>query len=138
MQQKSLKSKMKVDKIHSDSRGDIFLLFGDTLKEHEEITIFTTKKGYARGGCIHNNNDEYCSVLEGEITYYVGKKTVIYMKMKKGDTIKIPKGTPHYFVATKDCIVMEWGATPKEKLEKHKEFRKMVDDINGRREKEGR
>ena len=42
----------------------------------------------------------------------------------------IPRNTPHYFIALEDSIILEWGATPEEKINKHKEFRKMVDDIN--------
>lgn len=125
---------MQIKKIYDDERGKIFIIKGD-LKEHEEITIFTTKKGYARGGCIHEINDEYCIVLEGSITYYIDKKTVPYRKMNRGLSVKIPKNTPHYFVATSDCIVMEWGATEKEKQNKHKEFRIIVDDINERQKK---
>jgi len=122
---------MKLTQIHNDKRGKILLLTED-LKEHEEITIMTCKKGFARGGCIHKDNDEYCTLLEGTATYYVNKIHVPYIKMTKGSTIKIPKNSPHYFVATSDCIMLEWGATPVEKQEKHKEFRKRVDEINGK------
>ena len=52
---------LKLSKLHEDKRGEIYLITGD-LKEHEEITLFTTRKGYARGGCIHNINDEYCTI----------------------------------------------------------------------------
>jgi len=33
-------------------------------------------------------------------------------------------------VSLSDSIVMEFGATPEEKKEKHPEFRKIVDEIN--------
>lgn len=119
-----------VEQIHEDKRGSINLLKGPALQEHEEITIFTCKEGFARGGCIHKEHDEFCVVFEGEIIYYIEKPTIPFMKMHKGDIVKIPKNTPHYFVAKTDCIVAEWGATPEEKLDKHKEFRKIVETIN--------
>jgi len=117
---------LKLEKIHEDNRGDIYLLKGD-LKEHEEISILTTKKGVARGGCIHRINDEYNVVLEGEIIYYVGEQE---FHMKKGDTVKVPKNTPHYFLSLLDSIVAEWGATTEEKKDKYAPLRKIVEKIN--------
>lgn len=125
---------LKLEKIHEDKRGDIYLMIGDDLKEHEEITLFTTKKGYARGGCIHNFNDEYCCVLEGKINYFVGEEKS--KLVKKGEIVRIPKAKPHYFISLTDSLVIEWGATPEEKKEKHPEFRKKANDINKRKEKE--
>jgi len=123
--------KLQLHKIHEDDRGAIFLIKGD-LKEHEEITLFTTKKGLARGGCIHKKNDEHCVVLEGKIIYYIGEaiKSNAGLLCDKGDSVLIPKNTPHYFIAFEDSLVMEWGATPEEKLEKHKETREIVEEIN--------
>ena len=93
--------------------------------------IFTTKKGFVRGGCVHNLNDEFCCVIEGELLYRLGDKVI---DCKKGDTIAIPKGTPHYFQALTYCVVLEWGATPEEKKEKHFEFRKIVETLNEKME----
>jgi hypothetical protein len=45
-------------------------------------------------------------------------------------SIKIPKGTPHYFISWGYSLVLEWGATIEEKGEKHLEFRQIVDRIN--------
>jgi len=122
---------LQLRKIHNDERGAIFLLEGTDLKEHEEITIFTCKRGKSRGGCIHKFHDEYCTVFEGIIRYYISNKPYP-MVLSKGESVKIPKDTPHYFVAITDCIVAEWGATPEEKKEKHPETRKIVDEINER------
>jgi len=116
--------------IHKDERGSINLLVGDTLKNFEEITLFITNEGFARGGCIHRLNNEYCVVLEGKINYFIGDKPeAIY---KEGDRVFIPKNTPHYFIAMTDCIVVEWGAAPVEKKERHEKFRQIVDKINRR------
>jgi quercetin dioxygenase-like cupin family protein len=118
---------LKLEKLHEDKRGEIYLIIGD-FQEHEEVTLFFTRKNYARGGCIHKIHDEYCTVLEGKIRYFIGTNDPI--EMKAGDTVKIQKNTPHYFLSLKDSIVMEWGATPAEKKEKHEEFRKKVEMIN--------
>ena len=119
---------LKMKRIHKDKRGEIYLITGD-LKEHKELTVFTCKKSFARGGCIHKKHDEYCVVFEGEIDYYIGscKRPV---NAKKGEVIKIHKNTEHYFVAKTDCIVSEWGALPSEKKVKHAKTRKIVDEIN--------
>ena len=117
---------LKLSKLHEDKRGEIYLITGD-LKEHEEITLFTTRKGYARGGCIHNINDEYWTILEGSVRYWVGDKIKDY---STGDSLVIPKATPHYFLSLTDSLVTEFGATPAEKKEKYEPFRKIVDSIN--------
>jgi len=121
-------TKLQLHKIHSDKRGDIYNITED-LKEFEEVVIFTCKKGFARGGCIHNKNDEYCVVIEGCIRYYIGNKPYPTV-LGSGDRVRIPKRTSHYFIALKDSIVMEWGATKEEKLEKHPGTRKIVEEIN--------
>ncbi|MHA1342890.1 MAG: cupin domain-containing protein [Promethearchaeota archaeon] len=117
---------MKLTEIHSDKRGKICLLEGD-LQYHQEVTVFITKAGFLRGGCIHNLNDEFSCIIEGEVLYRLKNKII---KCKKGDSILIPKGTPHYFQSVTDSIVLEWGATPEEKKGKYPEFRKIVERLN--------
>lgn len=121
---------MEFKQIHSDKRGTINLLLGD-LKEHQEVTIFTTNKGFARGGCIHNLNDEYNCVIEGQIEYFIGSNSMI---LSTGDSVRIPKSTPHYFYSITNSVVMEWGASPEEKKEHHPEFRKKVEEINAKKD----
>jgi len=116
---------MKFHEIHKDSRGSINILTEDMALD--EVTVFTTRKGFARGGCIHNINDEYTCVVEGEVEYCIGDET---QNLKMGESLIIPKGTPHYFVSLTDSIVLEWGASPAEKMEKHAEFRRIVEKIN--------
>jgi len=120
---------IEFNKIHEDARGQIFLLTG-LFPEDKEVTLFLTKKGYARGGCIHRKNAEYCCVLDGEIVYYVEGQTFI-IHLFKGDTYLIEKGRQHYFVSSTDSTVIEWGATPEEKKKKGI-WRSFVDEINGR------
>ena len=117
-------------KIHDDARGEIYLLQGDFV-EHEEITVFITRETFARGGCIHKINDEFCVVLEGKIKYFIGDNEPKIFQ--KGQSVTIPSNTPHYFLSLTDSLVLEWGATPQEKKEKHELFRKKVEEINKKR-----
>lgn len=117
---------MKLDSIHQDDRGSIHVIKDDDLG-HPEVTIFTTGAGYARGGCIHHKSDEYCTVISGEVKYVIGDEKHI---LTDGMSVIIPRGTPHYFISWGYSVVMEWGATPEEKKEKHPEFRRIVDEIN--------
>ena len=118
---------MKLNKIHSDKRGDIYTL--TELLVFPEITLFKTNKGMARGGCIHNINREFVCVLEGNIRYTTPRQSV---ELEAGDTYRINSNTPHYFESLTDSLVVEWGATPEEKAVKHPEFRKIVEEINKR------
>jgi len=117
---------MKLDTIHKDRRGSICLVTGD-LKQFQEVTIFHTRQGFARGGCIHAKNCEYTTVIEGAVRYKIGSKDRI---LTCGQTMVIPKNTPHYFISLTNSVVIEWGATPEEKSEKHLATRKIVDAIN--------
>lgn len=126
---------MDLKKIHSDNRGDINIL--TDLNHYPEATIFETKSGYSRGGCIHNIHDEYICVIEGTVDYTFGDKDgdkIYKIRLNDGETYKIPKGTPHYFYSVTDSVVMEWGASPSEKSNKHEVFRKIVDESNKKKE----
>lgn len=106
---------MLFKKIYEDKRGEIYVVTG-LFMEEKELALFTTRKGYSRGGCIHKNNGEWCCVLKGEICYCIEGQRLTCMK--RGDTVFIPKNTQHYFIAQTDCVVIEWGATPAEKKQK--------------------
>jgi len=127
---------VKLIEKHSDERGKIFLL-ADDLGNLSEITIFLTNRGYARGGCIHKDSDEHTCVIKGAVLYNLGNdplkdepKVLI-----EGQSMKIPKNTPHYFFALEDSIVLEWGPKPSEKKEKHEETRRIVEFLNAMRKK---
>lgn len=122
---------MKFEKIHEDVRGEIYLIL-EALQEGRELTLFTTHKGYARGGCIHRKSGENCVVIKGVIKYWIGDKEPIIMT--QGSTCYIEPNMSHYFVAlTDETVVMEWGALPEEKKEKHPPSRVLVDNINLKR-----
>ena len=61
---------LKLETIHTDTRGTIYSITGDELK-YPELVLLTAKKGVARGGCIHNKSNEYFVVLQGEVIYYI-------------------------------------------------------------------
>lgn len=123
---------MDIKLIHEDERGKIFSMTMEELL-YDEVTIFYTNAGYARGGCIHKFNNEYYCVIQGKVEYVTKKGNLSHHSfLLTGDSGIVPKGTPHYFMAVEDSVIMEWGATIEEKQEKHKEFRKIVDNINKR------
>lgn len=117
---------MELEKIHKDERGEIWTLMIDGV----EHTFLKSNKGYARGGCVHRFSEEYVVVLDGSVEYHIrGKKPRI---CRKGESLSIPPNTPHYFIVLENAIVLEWGASPEEKKEKHPEWRKVVDRINAK------
>jgi len=116
---------MKLEMIHEDERGSISLLT-DLLK-YPEITVFKTYEGFARGGCVHNIHNEFCCIAEGVVEYHIGNTV---MTVGEGQSVIIKKGTPHYYIALTDCTVLEWGADPDEKKEKHSACRAIVERIN--------
>jgi mannose-6-phosphate isomerase-like protein (cupin superfamily) len=120
------KNMLAFNKVHEDNRGEIYTIVGDI--EDDEITILTCKKGMARGGCIHNYNDEYFVVIEGIIKYYIGDNVETFGKGMSGF---IPSKTPHYFIAQKNSIVAEWGAKAEEKKCIYPATKKIVNKING-------
>jgi len=119
---------MRLEKIHEDKRGEIHLITG-LLPEDRELTLFTTKKGYARGGCVHKESAEDAVVIAGSVQYYVEGERA--RTLSRGDAIHIPPGTPHFFLALMpETIVMEWGPKPWEKKEHHPLWRSHVNKIN--------
>ncbi|GIU68444.1 MAG: hypothetical protein KatS3mg093_331 [Candidatus Parcubacteria bacterium] len=119
--------KMELKKIHEDKRGYIYLV-KDLLDGGKEFTFLEIKKGYARGGCMHSE-DEYFVVLAGKIKYIHGDLEEI---VSMGESKKIPAREPHAFIALEDSIVSEWGVTTeeKEKDKKDPKLRGLIDKIN--------
>jgi len=115
---------MDFKKIHEDSRGFIYLVDG-LLEDKKEFTFLEIRKGHARGGCLHSN-DEYFVVIKGKVKYLHGDHETI---MSMGESGKIPANVPHGFVALEDSIVSEWGITTEEK-EMDKKDAKMREEID--------
>lgn len=117
---------LSLNRIHSDKRGEINALVGLELK-CDEVTVFKTNKGMARGGCIHPNSSEHICVLSGTILFFYG---TLNTRLTAGQSITIKPNTPHYFFSETDSVVIEWGPEIKEKGNRYLEFRKIVDEIN--------
>jgi len=117
----------KLLKIHEDKRGAIFLVDG-LLEDNKEFTFLEVKKGAARGGCLHAN-DENLAIVKGKIEYLCGDKKEI---LSQGESRIIPAFQPHAFIGLEDSIVSEWGITSEEKNmdKKDLDMRMMIDKIN--------
>ena len=118
---------IKLIDIHEDKRGYIKAI-ENMLPDGREFAFLEVKKGYARGGCLHTE-DEYLTVVKGKIKLYLGDKEEI---ISEGESKKILKNVPHAFVGITDSIVAEWGIKTEEKQKDIKvpSLRKVVDDIN--------
>jgi len=124
---------MQLEHIHQDDRGEIKALVGSEFLPAEEVTVFTTEHGYARGGCIHRESSEHICVLAGRIVFVIkGEQENADIVMCAGDSYTIPPNTPHYFYSITDSVVMEWGPKISEKGERDEAFRKIVDAMNDR------
>ena len=123
---------MKIEKVHSDSRGSIYSITGEPIKL-EEYSLLETKANIMRGGCLHKKHSETIVVLEGEISYFYrlpNEVEINEISMRAGDSYTIPPNSPHYMLSLTDSIVMEFGADIDEKKVKHDEFRKVVMEHN--------
>lgn len=118
---------MKLEKIHEDQRGYIYLV-KNLLENNKEFTFLEVKKGFARGGCLHSR-DEFFVVVKGKIRYIHGEQEEI---VSHGESRKIPAGEPHAFIGIEDSIVSEWGITSDEKAldKKDSRLREQIDKIN--------
>lgn len=114
---------LKMEKVHEDYRGEIYVITG----LEKDIVVNTTKKGYARGGCYHTQNDEHFVVVKGMVRLFVDTHEEVY---HPGMTEYIPKGSPHMMKALTDCVTMEWGSTLEEKGTYDEKFRNAVERIN--------
>lgn len=116
---------MKLVKVCEDKRGYTHTIEDDNLGV-PEITMFYTKKGYARGGCVHKHPEVFC-VVSGDVTLVCGELVV---RMDSGMTHDIPKGSPHYYISKTDSVVLEWGTIGEDKQTKHETYRNIVNQIN--------
>ena len=120
---------MKIEKVHSDSRGETHSLTSELLTNCEEVAYFYTRKGISRGGCIHPSSREHLCVINGEIQYVYGddmQKITLY----EGDSFTIEANVPHYFTSITDSLVMEWGCPLSDKKTHHPYFRSVVEALN--------
>lgn len=114
---------MNLIKIQEDKRGEFWALEGFT--SFPEIKIIKTKKGIARGGCVHQE-EEFFQVIEGMVLLFIGSNMEI---VSSGRVIRIPENTPHYIISQTDSTIMEWGCNPKNNT-KDPQSLKIVEVIN--------
>jgi len=72
--------------------------------EKSTVKIITVKKGGILSLQSHKNRKEFWVALEPGLTAVVGKRKV---KLKKGETIAIPKGAKHRITASKEARFLE-------------------------------
>ncbi|MEJ0088194.1 MAG: cupin domain-containing protein [Limisphaerales bacterium] len=55
---------------------------------------------------VHTREDEAFLVLTGEVTFYLGDKTIV---LKKGESLYAPRNIPHHFknTGTEDAVLLE-------------------------------
>ena len=73
-----------------------------TIKAHS-AHVFVTEQLAPRGNGsplhVHHNEDEWFYVLEGELTFWVGGRTI---RAPAGAFVYGPRGIPHTFLVTSD------------------------------------
>jgi hypothetical protein len=118
---------MNLTKVHEDARGAIHLI-ENLLPNNKEFTILEIKKGYARGGCYHKSIENWV-VIKGIVrvgTYDVANFTngvtsdnIVHSNIgaSTGTSGVFRPGIAHYFEATEDAIVIEFGVATAEKIE---------------------
>lgn len=126
------KKEMELKKIHTDARGSINLM-QDLLENNKEFTFMGINKGFSRGGCYHQNKENFV-VIKGKVRYIYGPINGPYNDkiLSVGDSGLINPGLSHAFIALEDSIVSEWGITTPEKEADVKDpvLRKVVDEYN--------
>ena len=113
---------MSLEKVYNDGRGSIYV----DVRGDKELKVIHTRKGFARGGCIHYK-EEKVICISGYIAFIVGDKKTY---LEEGQSLIIPAKTPHYMVAFEDSVIVEEGSVKTTSEAKHKEMRIFVDLIN--------
>ena len=124
---------MELKTLLEDERGSINVLVGPEFLLMPEVTVFKTRGGFARGGCIHQYSQEHLVVIEGVINYiYEDQITgeLEEVELTTGDRWTIPAKTPHYLISVTDSVIMEWGPKVEEKQAKFGPFREKVLEWN--------
>lgn len=84
-----------------DHRGTIRSFFPD--EQLVEYNLMVTNQGTARGYHYHPHFIEYMLIVQGECLFKEYSNDTVYdTVLKTGDSIRIPIGTAHTFVALTD------------------------------------
>ena len=84
-----------------DHRGTVFSYY-DFDEKFVEYNLMITKKGDKRGFHYHPEFTEYMMVVEGTCLFREYADEITEITLNVGDSIRIPQGTPHTFIALTD------------------------------------
>jgi mannose-6-phosphate isomerase-like protein (cupin superfamily) len=86
-----------------DARGAIYSFIPNDVIV--EFCYITTKSGVTRGHHYHKEFDEYIMLVEGEGIYLelLDDETIRKIVIGPGQTIYLPRLTPHTFIPVTDC-----------------------------------
>lgn len=115
---------LEMKKIHEDNRGEMYAI---PITEEKDILIYTTNKGYARGGGYHTGDDENFIVIKGTVNFLIGERWATF---REGSSGVVPKNYPHMMIAEEYSIMMEWGAKRTDKDHYDASYRKHVESLN--------
>lgn len=87
--------------IFEDHRGTVFSYYNFT-ENFVEYNLMITKKGDVRGYHFHPEFDEYMMVVDGTCLFREYTNEISEVTLNTGDSILIPKNTPHTFIALTD------------------------------------
>ena len=94
------KCKVLEAELFEDHRGTIRSFYPDD--SIVEYNLMITKKGDARGYHYHPHFDEYMVIVDGECLFKEYSDTIHETVLTTGDSIRIPIGTAHTFIALTD------------------------------------
>lgn len=110
--------------VFEDCRGTIRSFYPD--ENIVEWNLMITKKGNSRGYHYHPHFTEYMTVVDGECLFKEYTDEIREHILNIGDSIRIPIGTPHAFVALTDfkfvsLLTKRWNNSnpPIIKVDKH-------------------
>jgi len=86
--------------VFTDHRGTIRSFYPD--ENIVEYNLMITKQGDSRGYHYHPHFVEYMMIVEGECMFKEYSDEVYETVLHVGDSIRIPKDTPHTFIALTD------------------------------------
>ena len=94
------KCKVLEAELFEDHRGTIRSFYPD--ENIVEYNLMITKQGDARGYHYHPHFTEYMVIVDGECLFKEYSDTVHEIVLTTGDSIRIPIGTAHTFIALTD------------------------------------
>ena len=123
------------DIVSNDERGWIRKLVCNDNPE-QIIWLSFTRKGYARGGDIHDGR-QFNTVIKGDflikLKFSDNDESKNSFRIWTGKSIIIPKDIAHVFIALEDTLMIEWHdheLPPYEKKRFYEPYRKLCKEKN--------